>query len=127
MSDAYEKSMALCKRVEAGCPTEEAESLWRQVFEAVLIRERFTRHAIDYMWDNLAQGNWERLHQTEGEKAKTAAEWLEDFRLDVFYCSDRWSLDRLTRCHWLWRQHAWALWRDDWRQSEFADVGGDAQ
>lgn len=24
---------------------------------------------------------------------------------DVMYCSDRWSLDRLTRCHWTYRQY----------------------
>lgn len=105
MSYAYEKSMELCRYIKTpDCSPSEVELLWRQVFEAVLIREKFTRHAIDYMWSNLAQGNWEHMHQTEVEKARTADEWLDEFRTDVWYCSDRWSLDRLTRCHWQWRQ-----------------------
>lgn len=113
MSSAYERSMELSKYIRtADCSPDEVGRLWRNVFEAVLIRERFTRHAIDYMWDNLAQGNWEHMHQTDEEKAKTSSGWLEDFELDVFYCSDRWSLDRLTRCHWTWRQYEFALWKE---------------
>lgn len=112
MSDAYERSMALCRYIRTpDCSLAEVEKLWRQAFEAVLIRESFTRKAIDYMWKNLAQGNWEHLHQTDAEKERTVEEWLECFRADVWYCSDRWSLDRLTRCHWLWRQYAWKAGR----------------
>lgn len=108
MSAAYERSMELYRYIRTqDCSPAEVERLWRQVFEAVLMRERFTRRAIDYMWDNLAQGNWEHMHQTGAERAMTADEWLEAFRDDVFYCSDRWSLDRLTRCHWTWRQYKW--------------------
>lgn len=106
MSDAYERSMALWRYISTpDCSPGEVERLWRATFEAVLIRERFTRSAIDFMWGNLAQGNWERLHLDEAEKARTADEWLGLLRDDVWYCSDRWSLDRLTRCHWTWRQY----------------------
>ena len=106
MSDAYERSMALCRYIRTpDCSPAEVERLWRQAFESVLIRERFTRRAIDYMWDNLAQGNWERMHRTDEERRLSPDEWLGRFRDDVWYCSDRWSLDRLTRCHWLWRQY----------------------
>lgn len=105
MSDAYERSMALHRYLaDGGGDVAEVERLWRKTFESVLIAERFTRRAIDYMWDNLAQGNWKHLHQTDEEKAMTTDEWLELFRGDVWYCSDRWSLDRLTRCHWEWLQ-----------------------
>ena len=106
MSAVYERSMALYRYIRTpDCSPAEVERLWRQAFEAVLIRERFTRRAIDYMWDNLVQGNWEHLWQTEEEKKRTAKDWLEWFCNDVWYCSDRWSLDRLMRCHWLWRQY----------------------
>ena len=106
MSAACERSMELYRYIRTpDCSPAEVERLWRQVFEAVLMRERFTRKAIDYMWDNLAQGNWKHMHQAEAERAMTADEWLEAFSGDVFYCSDRWSLDRLTRCHWTWRQY----------------------
>ena len=33
------------------------------------------------------------------------AERLEWWLDDMFYCSDRWSLDRLMRCHWEWRHY----------------------
>lgn len=108
MSAAYERSMELYRYVKGGGNSiDEIERLWRQVFEAVLMRERFTRRAIDYMWEHLAQGNWEHLHQTDDEQRMSADEWLDGFRWDVSYCSDRWSLDRLMRCHWQWRQYKW--------------------
>ena len=49
-------------------------------------------------------GNWNHLWMTDDEKKKPVNEWLNDFMADVFYCSDRWSLDRLMRCHWMYRQ-----------------------
>lgn len=111
MSDAYKRSMELYRYIgrERWPSSDEIERLWRQVFEAVLVRERFTRKAIDYMWRELAQGNWERLHQTDEERSLSPDEWLGRFREELFYCSDRWSLDRLTRCHWLWRQYKWKV------------------
>ncbi|MBQ9069312.1 MAG: hypothetical protein IJ131_09725 [Eggerthellaceae bacterium] len=110
MSTAYELSMELCSYIRHHQPEpEEVTERWRRVFEAVLIRERFTRHAIDYMWEHLAQGNWEHMHQTDEEQGRSADDWLEAFEADVFYCSDRYTLDRLTRCHWLWRQWTWQL------------------
>lgn len=107
VNSAYSLSMELCGYVKHNedCSPEEVERLWKRIFEAVLIREKFTRSAIDYMWKNLAQGNWEHFHLTEEETQRTSSEWLEEFELDVFYCSDRWSLDRLTRCHWMWREY----------------------
>lgn len=112
MSYAYERSMELTSYIKGGGSSpDEVERLWRQVFEAVLMRERFTRRAIDYMWEHLAQGNWVHLWQNEDEKSMSSDEWLTEFRLDVFYCSDRWSLDRLMRCHWQWRQWTKAVKR----------------
>lgn len=106
MSDAYERSMALNRYlVDGGRDMAEIERLWRETFEAFLIANRFTRKSIDYMWDCLALGNWKHLWQTDEEKERTTEEWLEWFRIEVWYCSDRWNLDRLIRCHWAWRQY----------------------
>lgn len=114
MSTAYELSMELCSYICNSEPElEEVTERWRRVFEAILICERFTRRAINYMWEYLAQGNWEHLHQTDEERCFSPDEWLEKFCNDVFYCSDRWSLDRLTRCHWLWRQYTWQLKKEE--------------
>ena len=108
--DAYEHSMALCRYIRTpDCSPAEVERLWRQAFEAVLIAQRFTRRAIDWMWEELAVGCWKRLWPTDEEKERTAGEWLREFAGDVFYCSDRWSLDRLARCHWAWRRYMEAV------------------
>ena len=78
MSAVYERSMALYRYIRTpDCSPAEVERLWRQAFEAVLIRERFTRRAIDYMWDTLVQGNWEHWWQREEGEQRTATDWLE--------------------------------------------------
>lgn len=56
------------------------------------------------LFEQLVLGNWEHIHLTEDEEKYTHSEWLAKFSSDIFYCSDRWSLDRLMRCHWLYRQ-----------------------
>lgn len=114
MSNACELSMEMCDYIGKHEPEpKEVTKRWRRVFEVVLIREQFNKHAIDYMWKYLAEGNWEHLHQTDEEQGMSADDWLEAFRWEVFYCSDRWSLDRLMRCHWLWRQ-----WTQQLREEE---------
>lgn len=56
------------------------------------------------LFDTLVLGNWEHIHKTEEEQTYSREKWIDLFAGDVFYCSDRWSLDRLTRCHWMYRQ-----------------------
>ncbi|MBR3160112.1 MAG: hypothetical protein IKF14_13595 [Atopobiaceae bacterium] len=109
MSDvtAFEKSTSLCMYLRnGGKDPRKIGRMWRAAFSRVLREMGFNRKARKVMWDMLALGNWKRLHQTEEEKLKTREEWLEALQWEVFYCSDRWSLDRLTRCHWLYRQWA---------------------
>lgn len=84
---------------------EEIKNNWHLIFQEVAKTLGFDSVAIDILWDNLVVGNWERLHATDEERALSEADVLKAFKSDVFYCSDRWSLDRLTRCHWLYRQY----------------------
>lgn len=105
MDVAYNRSMELCQAIENNAHFEVIEDKWYDVFSAVLQCFNFNNDNIIFLWNNLVQGNWKRLHLTEDEKQVSPQEWLDKFRWEVFYCSDRWSFDRLMRCHWLYR--AW--------------------
>lgn len=77
---------------------------WHEIFLDVCCYLGFNRKSAKILWENLAYENWEHLHQTEEEKQYSEKEWFEKFYYDMFYCSDRWSLTRLERCHWKFRQ-----------------------
>ena len=110
---SYDASMELCKYLEMGdCTQKGVEDRWRKVFTLVLAHlGPFPRDTRSYLWKELVNGNWERLHLTDDERLNPPEYWLERLMSDVWYCSDRWSLDRLTRCHWLYRSYKWACWR----------------
>ena len=125
----YEQSMALCGYIGVKSwslddepPVElrrghvtpkKVEECWHRAFNCVAKYLGFNKATRKILWEDLACGNWEHLHQTEEEKSRTPDEWLDKLYWDVHYCSDRWALDRLTRCHWLWRQYKWAIWREE--------------
>jgi 4'-phosphopantetheinyl transferase EntD len=46
-----------------------------------------------------------RYTMNDAEMEYTPDHWLACLGDDVWYCSDRWCLDRLTRCHWLYRKY----------------------
>ena len=80
------------------------ESRWHEIFSHVCRLLGFNKSATKILWKELAYGNWEHLHETDEERNQSADEWLDVFSVDVFYCADRWTLDRLMRCHWQFRQ-----------------------
>lgn len=82
---------------------------WRRTFSCVAKSLGFNKAARRILWENLADGNWEHFHLTDEEAEWTASHWLEVLCWDVWYCSDRWTLDRLTRCHWTFRQYMYAV------------------
>ena len=109
-----ETSLELVRYINRGeCDASEVERLWHLAFSSVLCEFGFPYKCIELLWDELVVGNWERLHMTDAERERTAAEWLEQLRPEVFYCSDRWTIDRLTRCHWLFRAYKRAAERED--------------
>lgn len=106
--EPFDQSAALVNYISnAGvhCKPESVLVMWKRTFCCVAKYLGFNRATRRILWEELVRGNWKRLHQTTEEESKTAEEWLEMFCGDVAYCSDRWSLDRLTRCHWLFRQY----------------------
>lgn len=77
---------------------------WYEIFVNVCVLLGIDSKSAKVLWNELAYGNWIHLHQTEEESKYSEEEWFKEFYWDMFYCSDRWSLDRLTRCHWRFRQ-----------------------
>ena len=103
MMDVYDISMEVCGAIKNGSEND-IESAWYQAFDAILASFGVCNRT-DFFWNSLVAGNWKRLHLTADEEEVTKAEWLDKFYWEISYCSDRWSLDRLCRCHWLYR--AW--------------------
>lgn len=65
------------------------------------------------LFDDLTQGNWEHLHETETEKKEPISELCKTLQWEVFYCSDKMSLDRLCRIHWCWQRIQHRLWMEE--------------
>lgn len=102
----YTQSVALCGYIDdGGRAPRKVSKLWRCAFSCVAKYLGFNKATRRILWEQLVQGNWDRLHQTEEEARRTPEEWLDKLYWQVSYCSDRWSLDRLSRCHWLYRQY----------------------
>lgn len=111
--EPYEQSFALVNYIKAGtCRPQKLEEHWHRTFNCVAKFLGFNRATRKVLWNELVCGNWERLHTTEEENERTPEEWADELCLEVSYCSDRWSLDRLTRCHWLYRQYMSAKRRE---------------
>ena len=77
---------------------------WHKIFVHVCYYLDIDENSAEVLWKNLAYGNWEHLYQTKEEEKFSEEEWFINFRYDILYCSDRWSLDKLERCHWQFRQ-----------------------
>lgn len=115
MNSSFNKSMSLIRKLNRMSnraeyyPTEIARD-WEDLFYSVcsyLISGDAT--TADVLYSELVAGNWKRLHVTEEESGYSINDWITMFKDEVFYCSDRWSFDRLSRCHWLFRRVMEAL------------------
>lgn len=121
--EPFNQSFVLVNYIKAGnCRPQKVEEHWHRTFSCVAKYLGFNKATRKVLWEELVCGNWERLHTTEEEDKLTPEEWLEKLRYEVFYCSDRWSLDRLTRCHWLYRQYEWALYWKRYRMNGGTEV-----
>lgn len=80
---------------------------WKNLFSEVLSNWGFEENAISklFEWGAEYGHNWEKLHPSSEEESKTSEEILDKFWGEVYYCSDRMSLDRLFRCHWLYNYY----------------------
>ena len=109
---AYHQSMSFCHTVRWCSSPQKIDESWYRTFSCVAKSLGFNKAARRILWENLADGNWEHFHLTDEEEKRTADEWLNELCWDVRYCSDRWTLDRLTRCHWMFRQYMYAVQKE---------------
>ena len=73
------------------------ESLMKQVLKETF---KVTSTVAKDIINGLGQGNWEHLHETHNEEWETVRRIQENLIYDIFYCSDRWSWDRVLRVNW---------------------------
>jgi len=59
-------------------------------------------------------GNWKHMHETDEEKGYDANRYVSDLVDDVWYCSDRWSWDRVIRNQWRYQM---ILQRIGWKET----------
>ena len=71
-----------------------------------VLKERFgmPKKAAKLFIDDACWGNSDKMHETRIEKHAPAEFYAEELRDDVWYCSDRWSWDRVIRVQWLYRR-----------------------
>lgn len=67
----------------------------------------------DAFLEDACAGNWERLHTTHAEDLLTARQIADRLADEVYYCSDRWSWDRLIRTQWLYQRLCERIRRQD--------------
>lgn len=77
---------------------------WHKIFNNVCLYLGINKRSANVLWSDMCYGNWKHLHKTEEEVKKTESQWFDDFVNDMLYCSDRWSVDRLMRVHWMFRK-----------------------
>lgn len=78
---------------------------WKKLFFLIIKDLKMGKKAGKVLWNWFGvTNNWEKLWCNDEEEKRRADEWKDFFVWEVFYCSDRWSLDRLLRVQWLFRQ-----------------------
>lgn len=77
---------------------------WKKCFIDVCLLMGMNKKSAKILFKNLRFGNWKHWWKAGEEKDYSLKEWIEVFSYDLYYCCDRWSIDRLMRCHWKYRQ-----------------------
>ncbi len=82
--------------------------LWYNYFSTILKNQKFNQVSIDQLfgWGNFGH-NWKTLHDEndkDWQHDKTKKQLFDSFYAEVYYISDRMSLDRLFRTHWLFNK-----------------------
>ena len=86
--EPFNQSLALASYIKAGdCRPQKIEENWHRTFSCVAKYLGFSKSSRKILWEELVEGNWERLHTTEEEKKMTPEEWL--------YRQYKWALFRM--------------------------------
>jgi hypothetical protein len=86
---------------------------WKDLFCRQLKQWGFNDKATDalFLWGTEGH-NWNKLHPSDNDLQVPANEILGSFYGEVSYCSDRMSIDRLFRCHWLYNLYKMKLQKE---------------
>lgn len=101
-----------CKWVNEhrGKTSQEVIDDYPAMMRRVLMDECFlSKDAADAFIKDACFGNWDRLHETRIEKSLNERDYAYELLDDVFYCSDRWSWDRVLRVQWLYQRMVYRL------------------
>jgi len=81
---------------------------WEMLFKSVLLNWGFNAIACNALFEQGREGyNWVKLHQSDAERNLSVDVRKLQFWQEVYYASDRMSIDRLMRCHWLYNAITW--------------------
>ena len=98
---------------ENSSPSAVAESYGPMI--ATVLRNIFgiKRAFVDMFVDAACCGNWKRMHMTNAEKYLEPKTWSKMLLDEVWYCSDRWSWDRVIRTQWIYKRLLDSIKKDD--------------
>lgn len=104
-SQTLAQSTSLCRVISEGSYTQSSiEDQWHGLFFSVARQLGFSGISAGVLWNELANNGLFSIQEYDGVN-ETPEDWLEELGLQVFNSSGHWSLDRLSHCHWLWRQY----------------------
>lgn len=106
-----EKEFDLCgyccewiSTVSGKSPVDIADTYPRMMRKVLKHRFGFGKSSAKEFIRSACYGNWTRLHETDMEKVASASDYANYLLDEVFYCSDRWSWDRVFRVQWIYRR-----------------------
>lgn len=75
-----------------------------------------SKKAADTFIEDACYGNWKKIHETDVEQSTDEQTYANLLVSDVFYCSDRWSWDRVIRIQWLYKRLENRCWHIEERR-----------
>lgn len=104
---AFELSMEFFDYIDKHDKSHQIEYIylnWKPLFSKIWTSLGGHKKDVEFAFVALSETNWEHLHLTEEEEQYDLETWIDRFKYDIFYCSDRWSFARLYRVNWMYNQ-----------------------
>lgn len=105
------------KGIENSNILEVVEKLWKDCFTYILKKrdKKYTRQTINDLFYNFEMCNWKAMWKENTEYSSHSKDELKkSFYIEIMMNSDRFSLDRLFRTHWLFLR-----WKDEVEKEKF--------
>lgn len=95
----YNESACLIDTLPFATFEDDYRTLMQIVLQTVF---KTSRNVANDIIDNLGYGNWKHLWTTHDESEQSTGQIVNALVEEIFYCSDRWTWDRVLRCNWLY-------------------------